>query len=68
MKELKEKGIVDMWYSKGSDGYTYNVKNNKKGAYEASLIDFFYSEQDRINIRKEKVNRLHNMRSETTPC
>ncbi|WP_120855079.1 hypothetical protein [Helicobacter pylori] len=43
-----------MWYSKNSDGYTYNVKNNGKGAYEAILIEFFHSNEYKIKIRKEK--------------
>ncbi|WRD33090.1 hypothetical protein E5K52_07745 [Helicobacter pylori] len=27
LKDLKEKGLIDMWYSKDSDGYAYNVKS-----------------------------------------
>lgn len=55
LKDLKEKALIDMWYSKDShDIYAYNVKNNSKGEYKTSLIDFFYSQQDRIKIRKEK--------------
>ncbi len=64
LKDLKEKGLIDMWHSKNSDGYAYNVKNNSKGEYETSLIEFFYSQQDRIKIRREKAKRF----SETTPC
>lgn len=62
LKALKEKALIDMWHSKGSDGYSYNVKNNKKGEYEARLIEFFQCEQDRIKIRKEKINRFNKMR------
>ena len=64
LKGLKEKALIDMWYSKESDGYTYNVKNNKKGKYEARLIEFFYSQQDRIKRRKEKKDRFSKMRSD----
>ena len=62
LKALKEKALIEMWYSKESDGYVYNVKNNEKGEYEARLIEFFYSEQDRLNIRKEKKSRFDKMR------
>ncbi len=62
LKDLKEKGLIDMWHSKDRDGYAYNVKNNSKGAYEAVLIEFFYSHQDRIKIRKEKKSRFNKMR------
>ncbi len=62
LKDLKEKGLIDMWHSKDSEGYTYNVKNNSKGEHEASLVEFFYSHQDRIKIRKEKKSRFHKMR------
>ncbi|MFP6292058.1 hypothetical protein ACLGDZ_03200 [Helicobacter pylori] len=51
-----------MWHSKNSDGYAYNVKNNEKGEYEAILIEFFYSQQDRIKMRKEKKSRFNKMR------
>lgn len=61
LKGLKEKELINMWYSKDSDGYAYNVKNNPKGEYEASLIEFFYSQQDRIKIRKEKKSRFNKM-------
>ncbi|MGL2361449.1 hypothetical protein ACOWK0_07815 [Helicobacter pylori] len=61
VKGLKEKGLIDMWHSKDSDGYAYNVKNNSKGEYEAILIDFFFSQQDRIKIRKEKKSRFNKM-------
>ena len=61
LKDLKEKGLIDMWHSKDSEGYSYNVKNNKKGEYEAILIEFFYSQQDRIKIRKEKISRFNKM-------
>ncbi|WQU78673.1 hypothetical protein KVF02_02210 [Helicobacter pylori] len=46
-----------MWPSKDSDGYAYNVKGNHKGEYEAILIKFFYTQQDRIKIRKEKAKQ-----------
>ncbi len=62
LKGLKEKALIDMWHSKESDGYAYNVKNNEKGEYEARLIEFFYSEQYRINIRKAKKDRFTKMR------
>lgn len=62
LKGLKEKALIDMWHSKESDGYAYNVKNNEKGEYEARLIEFFYSKIDRIKIRKAKKNRLNKMR------
>lgn len=61
LKDLKEKALIDMWYSNGSDGYFYAVKNNEKGAYEARLIEFFYSQNDRLKIRKEKKNRFSKM-------
>lgn len=62
LKGLKEKALIDMWYSKESDGYAYNVKNNEKGQYEVRLIEFFYSTTDRINIRKAKKTRFNKMR------
>lgn len=62
LKDLKEKGLINMWHSKNSDGYTYNVRNNPKGQYECLLIEFFFSEQDRIKRRKEKINRINKMR------
>ena len=62
LKVLKEKGLIDMWHSKNRDGYAYNVKHNSKGEYEASLIKFFCSEQDRIKIFKEKKSRFDKMR------
>lgn len=62
LKGLKEKALINMWHSKESDGYAYNVKDNKKGEYEARLIEFFYSKQDRIKIRKEKKARFNKMR------
>ena len=62
LKDLKEKALIDMWYSKESNGYFYNVKNNEKGEYEARLIEFFYSKVDRIDIRKEKKDRSNKMR------
>ncbi len=62
LKDLKEKGLIDMWHSKDGEGYAYNVKNNSKGEYEAILIEFFYSPQDRIKIRKEKKSRFNKMR------
>ncbi len=62
LKGLKEKGLIDMWHSKDSDGYAYNVKNNLKGKFEATLIEFFYSHHDRIRIRKEKKSRFDKMR------
>jgi len=51
-----------MWHSKGSDGYAYNVKDNKKGEHEARLIEFFYSKIDRAKARKEKKDRFIKMR------
>ncbi|TPH32474.1 hypothetical protein [Helicobacter pylori] len=62
LKGLKEKALIDMWHSKNSDGYAYNVKDNKKGEYEALLIEFFYGQQERIKIRKEKKSRFNKMR------
>ncbi|GAA7926964.1 hypothetical protein HpBT060_15110 [Helicobacter pylori] len=62
LKGLKEKGLIDMWHSKSRDGYAYNVKGNLKGESETLLIDFFYSQQDRIKIRKEKIKRFNKMR------
>lgn len=62
LKGLKEKGLIDMWHSKDSEGYSYNLKNNEKGEYETTLIEFFYSKQDRIKIRKEKKCRFNKMR------
>lgn len=50
-----------MWHSKERDGYAYNVKNNSKGEYEATLIKFFYSQQDRIKIREQKKSRFNKM-------
>ncbi|MGL2802371.1 hypothetical protein ACQJ9K_07545, partial [Helicobacter pylori] len=61
LKGLKEKGLIDMWHSKDSEGYAYNIKNNLKGEFEATLIEFFHSEQDRIKIRKEKKSRFNKM-------
>lgn len=62
LKDLKEKGLIHMWYSKDADGYAYNIKNNSKGEYEARLVEFFFSEQDREQRRKEKINRFNKMR------
>lgn len=62
LKGLKEKALIEMWHSKGSDGYAYNVKDNEKGEYEARLIEFFYSETDRLKRRKEKKDRFNKMR------
>lgn len=62
LKGLKEKGLIDMWHSKNRDGYAYNVRNNSKGKYECLLVEFFFSEQDRIKRRKEKINRFSKMR------
>ena len=62
LKDLKEKTLIDMWYSKESDGYAYNIKNNKKGEHEARLVEFFYSQQDRLNIREEKKARFNKKR------
>lgn len=61
LKGLKEKGLIDMWHSKDSEGYVYNVKNNSRGEFEATLIEFFYSKTDRIKIRKEKKRRFNKM-------
>ena len=61
LKGLKEKGLIDMWYSKDGDSYAYNIKNNSKGEYETALIEFFYSKADRIKIRKEKKSRFNKM-------
>ncbi len=61
LKDLKEKGLIDMWHSKNSDGYSYNVRNNSKGELEAALIEFFFSKQDRIKKRKEKKDRINKM-------
>lgn len=61
LKGLKEKALIDMWHSKERDGYVYNVKNNKKGEYEARLIEFFYSEADRIKTRQAKKARFNMM-------
>ena len=62
LKGLKDKALIDMWYSKESDGYAYNVKNNKKGEYESRLIEFFYSKQDKLNKSEEKKKRFAKMR------
>lgn len=62
LKGLKEKGLIDMWHSKNRDGYAYNVRNNSKGEYECLLIEFFYTDKDRIKRRKEKINRINKMR------
>lgn len=62
LKDLKEKGLIEMWHSKNSEGYAYNVKHNSKGEYECLLIEFFFSEQDRIKRRKEKEKRINKMR------
>lgn len=62
LKDLKEKGLIDMWHSKNRDGYAYNIKNNSKGEYECLLIEFFYTDKDRIKRRKEKINRINKMR------
>lgn len=62
LKELKEKALIDMWHSKESDGYVYNVENNEKGQHEARLIEFFHSQQDRRKIRQEKKTRSSKMR------
>lgn len=62
LKELKEKGLIDMWHSKNSEGYAYNIRNNSKGEYECLLIEFFFSEQDRIKRRKGKIKRINKMR------
>ena len=61
LKDLKEKGLINIWHSKNSDGYFYNVKHNSKGEYECVLIDFFLSNNDRIKRRKEKLNRISKM-------
>lgn len=61
LKDLKEKGLIDMWHSKCSEGYAYNIKNNSKGEFGASLIEFFYSKQDRINRKKERKSRFNKM-------
>lgn len=61
LKDLKEKGLIDMWHSKNSDGYAYNIRNNSKGEYECLLIEFFSSGQDRVKRRKEKINRINKM-------
>ncbi|WRA93409.1 hypothetical protein E5L44_05325 [Helicobacter pylori] len=57
-----------MWHSKDRDGYAYNIKNNSKGEFEATLIEFFFSETDRIKRRKEKKHRFNKVHCETTPC
>ena len=62
LKDLKEKGLIDMWHSKNSEGYAYNIRNNSKGTYEVMLIEFFYSAQDREQRRKEKIKRISKMR------
>lgn len=62
LKDLKEKGLIEMWHSKNRDGYAYNVRNNSKGEYECLLIEFFFSDEDRIKIRKEKISRINKMR------
>ena len=62
LKGLKEKALIDMWHSKEIDRYIYNVKNNEKGEYEAMLIEFFYSNIDRIKRRKAKKARFNKMR------
>ena len=61
LKDLKEKGLIDMWHSKNSDGYYYNIKNNSKGVFETMLIEFFFSYQDRIKRKKEKKSRMNKM-------
>lgn len=61
LKDLKEKGILDMWHSKNDDGYAYNIRNNSKGTDEAILIEFFFNPQDRVKRRKEKLNRINKM-------
>lgn len=61
LKDLKEKRLIDMWASKDSDGYAYNIRNNSKGKHEALLIDFFFSEQDREQRRREKIKRINKM-------
>lgn len=62
LKDLKEKGLIDMWHSKNSDGYAYNIRNNSKGEYECLLIEFFFSDEDRVKRRKEKEKRIDKMR------
>ncbi len=62
LKALKEKALIEMWHSKESDGYAYNVKRNGKGEDEARLIKFFYGNQDRLNIRKEEKTRFNKTR------
>ncbi|MBH0262583.1 hypothetical protein I6663_08500 [Helicobacter pylori] len=62
LKDLKEKGLIDMWHSKNSDGYAYNIRNNSKGEYECLLIEFFSTDKDRVKRRKEKLNRINKMR------
>lgn len=62
LKGLKEKALIDMWHSKGNDGYVYNIKNNKKGEYEARLIEFFHRTQDRLNAQQRRKARLNKMR------
>ncbi|MFP6162871.1 hypothetical protein ACLGBQ_07675 [Helicobacter pylori] len=41
--------------------HAYNVRNNSKGGYEAMLIEFFFTKQDRIKRRKEKKSRFNKM-------
>lgn len=61
LKGLKEKGLIEMWHSKNSEGYAYNIRDNSKGEYEATLIEFFFSGQDREQRRKEKIKRIKKM-------
>ncbi|GAA7464425.1 hypothetical protein ID1059_08120 [Helicobacter pylori] len=61
MPYAKSKECIEMWYSKENDLYTYNVKNNTKGEYAALLIEFFYTQQDRITRKKEKKSRYNKM-------
>lgn len=62
LKDLKEKGLINMWHSKNRDGYAYNVRSNSKGAHECLLIEFFFSDEDRIKRHKEKIKRINKMR------
>lgn len=62
LKDLKEKGLIEMWYSKNSDGYAYHIRNNLKGYYECLLIEFFYTDKDRVKRQKEKKRRTEKMR------
>ena len=66
LKDLKEKGLIDMWHSKNSDGYAYNIRSNSKGEHEASLIDFFISAQDREQRRQDKKRRKDKMNYNNT--